>query len=84
MPPKAAGKAPAGKAPATKKTVASKKKATPKKIAPAGGPARKKKRVENWSSYIYKGISSPSHPSRQMVVLEMLFPPGANRSVNEC
>jgi hypothetical protein len=84
MTPKAAGKAPAGKAPAAKKTVASKKKATPKKIAPAGGPARKKKRVENWSSYIYKGTSCPSYPSRQMVVLEMLSPPGGNRNANQC
>jgi hypothetical protein len=78
MPPKAAGKAPAGKAPAkaTKSTAAPKKKATSKKVAPAGGRKRKKRRAENWNTYIFRGTFVPRIPDRQMVsVFELLPPP---------
>ena len=63
MPPKAAekkpttgGKAPAGKAPAAEKKEAGKKTAT----APSGEKKKRgKTRKETYSSYIYKGMSSP-------------------------
>jgi len=63
MPPKTAdkkpstgGKAPAGKAPATEKKEAG------KKTAPAASGEKKKRgktRKETYSSYIYKGTTSP-------------------------
>jgi histone H2B len=67
MPPKAAAeKKPASKAPASK-APAEKKEAGKKTAATGDKKKRTKTRKETYSSYIYKGTISLSHPSRVWV-----------------